>query len=330
MKRFGALCIVILAGGLVFAAPKPIDRFEIVANRMVEAINAADYDAIGQDFGKVMADAFPLAKRAALFKGIAAQYGKIRKLDAGRYTPPHTTVFPARFERGVLDIKIVLDQQDKIIGLWFLPHTADIPVPEKHQTKLSLPFEGEWHVYWGGDTKQLNRHHDTPSQRFAFDLLVMDAAGKSHKGEGKTNEDYYAFGKKILAPADGVVTDVIRGVRDNVPGSMNPYSGLGNAVFIRHRKSEVSVLAHFKQGSIKVKAGDKVKKGQLLGECGNSGNSSEPHLHYHLQNTPVIQDAKGIKCRFDKVELTRGAKKSAKLNYSPIKGDIIAPRKKPD
>ncbi|KKK79202.1 hypothetical protein LCGC14_2835880, partial [marine sediment metagenome] len=176
MKRLGILLVVALAGASVLADSKPIDRFKIVADRMVVAINAADYDAVGQDFGKVMADAFPQAKRAEIFKGIAAQYGKIRKLDTGRYTPPHTAIFPARHERGVLDIKIVLDQQDKIIGLWFLPHTADIPTPKKHQTKLSLPFEGEWHVYWGGDTKQLNQHHDTANQRFAFDLLVVDAA----------------------------------------------------------------------------------------------------------------------------------------------------------
>jgi murein DD-endopeptidase MepM/ murein hydrolase activator NlpD len=127
----------------------------------------------------------------------------------------------------------------------------------------------------------------------------------------------------LLAPADGVVTEVIFGVRDNVPGSMNPLSALGNAVFIQHGKHEVSVLAHLKQGSTRVKAGDKVKKGQVLGLCGNSGNSSEPHLHYHLQNTPIIQDATGIKCYFEGVTVEKRGVKSMRQSYSPVKGEIV-------
>jgi len=104
---------------------------------------------------------------------------------------------------------------------------------------------------------------------------------------------------------------------------MNPYSALGNAVFIQHRENEVSVLAHLKLGSIKVKVGDKLKAGQLIGLCGNSGNSSEPHLHYHLQNTPIIQDATGIKCYFQKVILLQNGKSQSRTEYSPIKGEII-------
>ncbi len=66
-----------------------------------------------------------------------------------------------------------------------------------------------------------------------------------------------------------------------------------------------------------------VKAGQVLGLCGNSGNSSEPHLHYHLQNTSVIQDGTGIKCFFDKVSLMRGGKTWLERRCSPVKGDIV-------
>src|SRR4030042_3143803 len=105
---------------------------------------------------------------------------------------------------------------------------------------------------------------------------------------------------------------------------MNPYSALGNAVFIQHSENEVSVLAHLKFDSVMVKVGDKVEAGQKIGLCGNSGNSSEPHLHYHLQNTPIIQDGTGIKCYFQKVNVIDEGSKKEKMNYSPIKGDIIA------
>jgi hypothetical protein len=323
-------CIVIALSlivpvGTSLAQQKPTDRFDKVVNRMVKAINESDYPGIAADFGKIMRDAFPMEQLKPFFQNLSAQLGKIEKLDPPRFVPPMTAIYPAHFERGLLDIRIVLDNEDKIIGLLFLPHTADIPIPKKHETTLSLPFKGNWLVLWGGDTKELNQHHDVPNQRFAFDFVVSDRAGKTHKGQGESNEDYYAFGKEILAPRDGIVTDVIQGVRDNVPGSMNGYSALGNAVFIQHREHEVSILAHLKHGSIKVKVGDKIKRGQVIALCGNSGNSSEPHLHYHLQNTPIIQDGTGIKVRFDKVAVTRGGKKQTKRNYSPIKADTISP-----
>jgi murein DD-endopeptidase MepM/ murein hydrolase activator NlpD len=104
---------------------------------------------------------------------------------------------------------------------------------------------------------------------------------------------------------------------------MNPYSALGNAVIIQHRENEFSVLAHLKLDGIKVKVGEKVTKGQVIGLCGNSGNSSEPHLHYHLQNTPIIQDGTGIKCLFQKVKIISNGQEQQKTNYSPVKGDVI-------
>jgi hypothetical protein len=320
LKFVGIVLVLLVAQ--VFAE-RAGDRYVIVADRMVEAINSGDYPGIGKDFGKVMLDGFPLEQLKPFFQGLMRDAGKIRRLGSPRLVPPDQATFPAHFEKAVLDIKIVLDGQDKIVGLWFLPHESEIPVPEKHITRLSLPFDGEWMIFWGGDTKEQNQHHDVANQRYAFDIVRVDGNGKTYRNEGTENEDYFAFGKKVLSPADGVVAGVIRGVRDNRPGSMNPYSALGNAVFIEHGKNEVSVLAHFKQKSIRVKAGDKVRKGQPLGLCGNSGNSSEAHIHYHLQNTPIIQDGAGIKCVFENVVVTQNGKEQSKEKYSPLKGDIV-------
>lgn len=301
-----------------------VDRYSIVMNRMVSAINAGDYKLIQQDFGKEMLKAFPLKKSKSFFQKLISDYGKIMALDAARITTPSQAIFPTHFERIVLDIKIVLNGQDKIIGLWVLPHQADIPAPEKNSVSLDLPFEGKWFTFWGGNTIELNHHNEVQCQRFAFDFLIVNDSGKTYSGEGKNCEDYFAFNKHVLSPADGIVVDVITGVQDNVPYSMNPYSALGNCVTIQHDKYEYSVIAHFKNGSILVKPGDKVKKGQVIGACGNSGNSSEPHIHYHLQNTSVIQDATGIPCFFDKIFLWKHEKNEEKAKYSPIKGDIIS------
>jgi murein DD-endopeptidase MepM/ murein hydrolase activator NlpD len=327
VTKFCSICCLVLSWTVcAVGGEEPASRFEKITQRMVEAFNAEDYLRMRQDYSKLMADAFPQEKSTPVFAGLKAQFGKIVKLEPPRLTPPNQAVFPAQFERGKLAIKIVLDEQDKMTGLWFAPYTPTIPVPDRHQTVLRLPFDGEWFVVWGGDTKELNAHHDAPNQRYAFDFVVVDNLGKTHKGEGKQNEDFFAFGKPVLAPADGVVTDVISGVRDNEPGSMNPYSALGNAVVIRHREHEVSVLAHFKLGSIAVKVGDAVKRGQSLGLCGNSGNSSEPHIHFHLQNTPIIQDGTGIRCRFDKPLVRRDGTTQSKADYSPVKGDIVGQR----
>ncbi|MBN1765893.1 MAG: peptidoglycan DD-metalloendopeptidase family protein [Sedimentisphaerales bacterium] len=320
------------AGFLMIYEPGEVDfdnidietiRFEKVVQSMVTAINARDYEGIQKDFGKVMLDAFPLDKSRPFFNNLLDTCGKITRLEPPRLTPPMQAIFPAHFEQGILDIKVVLDLQDKIIGLWFLPHTPTVEAVTQHQTILRLPFAGTWLVFWGGDTPELNQHHNVPNQKYAFDFLAVDDQDQTHKDEGRLNEDYYAFGRDILAPADGVVTDVIRGVRDNTPGSMNPYSALGNTVMIRHRDNEISVLAHLQQNSIQVKPGDTVRAGQIIGRCGNSGNSSEPHLHYHLQNTTIIQDATGIKCFFEPVTIIKNNRTETKPRYSPIKGDII-------
>ncbi len=328
MKRTVALvCLALLVTPLV-AQQEAGERFQKVADQLVKAINAGDDAAIQKLFNEIMAKAFPPAKSKPFFSGLVAQFGKIERLEPPRLTQPPFALFLIHFERGKFDLKLVLDDQDKIAGLWVLPHKPPIPAPDRNKTPLALPFKGTWHVLWGGDTKDLNQHHGAANQKFAFDFLATDAEGKTHTGEGNSNQDYYAFGREILAPAGGVVTDVITGVRDNVPSSMNPYSALGNAVLIRHSKHEVSVLAHLKLGSIKVAVGDKVNKGQLLGLCGNSGNSSEPHLHYHLQNTPVIQDGTGIKCHFEKVTVARaGHKAESKKDCSPSKGDQVGNEK---
>ena len=188
-----------------------------------------------------------------------------------------------------------------------------------------LPFTGQWTVIWGGDTKKQNFHHDTKNQRYAIDVNITDELGKSHKGDGIADSEFFAWGKEILAPAPGIVTDVIDGVRDNPPFSGNEYSSLGNAVVIMHNKTEYSVLAHFMIHSIKVKVGDTIALGQVLGLCGNSGNSTEPHLHYHMQNTPWMQDATGIKMYFTSLRVRhKTVDVKTEREYSPIRDDRVS------
>jgi hypothetical protein len=322
MKRLLRIAVILaLVSGAIVSA-QDVGSYTKVANHLVELFNAADYSGVERLFNKEMSEALPLEKATEFFKGLSAQAGKIQKLAEPK-SGSQGVLFPAHFERGMLDMTLVLDGQNKIAGLLFRPHAASSETAsEKHLTELSLPCKGKWLVFWGGDTAAINHHHDVPAQRFAFDLLGVDATGKTHRGDGSKNEDYFCFGRDVVAPADGIVVEAIDGVRDNAPGSMNSYCLVGNCVVIQHHSNEVSVLAHFQRGSVVVKAGEQVKRGQLLGKCGNSGNSSEPHLHYQLQNSPIFQDALGIKCFFQKVVLTKDGKTES--NYSPVKGDIIS------
>ena len=306
-----------------------LDRFRAAAKKIVDAINSSDYETVTRDFNQAMSAGFPQEKARVFFDALKNKLGKIQGVDAPRLMPPDQALFLTHFERGVLDMKIILDDQNRISGLGFLPVESNPAAKVKTEAKvietsLRLPFSGRWLVMNGGDTRELNAHHDAPNQVFAFDFVGVDTDGKTATGDGRRNEDYYAFGREVLAPADGVVTVVIQGVPDNAIGSLNPYSALGNMVLLEHQKGEVSVLAHLKLGSTRVKVGDQIKAGDVIGSCGNSGNSTKPHLHYHLQDTSIIQDGKGIKIYFQKVFVNRDGKTKLEEKYSPIKGEILS------
>ena len=141
------------------------------------------------------------------------------------------------------------------------------------------------------------------------------------------NNQYFAYGKPILAPAAGTVVTVIDGVPDNRPTSTNIDSAYGNCVIIRHAQNEFSVLAHLQPGSVKVRPGQKVRAGQQLGRCGNSGNSFGPHLHFHLQNTAVLQDGTGFAPYFHSLRVRRGGKSTQPRDHTPLRGDRLRPLK---
>lgn len=321
MVQLLALCS--LLAGQAWGQDGQTDRFGVAAKWVVDGYNAQDAASVVKHFSAEMAAAVTADALQGVFEQSMQAYGKVLALTGTRSTSPESVVCTMEMEQGKLQMRLALSEKDEIAGLFWSQAKPPLPVPERNSVALRLPFAGQWQTFWGGDTAEVNQHHDAENQRFAFDFVVTDAQGHTHRGTGESNEDYYAFGREVLAPAAGVVTDVIEGVRDNAPGSMNPYSALGNAVFIQHAEHEVSVVAHFRLGTIRVKVGDQVTAGQVLGLCGNSGNSSEAHIHYHLQNTPVIQDGTGIKCFFERVKVTREGKTEDKEGYSPVKGDLV-------
>jgi len=165
------------------------------------------------------------------------------------------------------------------------------------RTALRLPFSGDWYVFWGGRTREQNYHVIAPDQRFAYDLVVR-RDGSTHTGDGTRLEQYHCWGRPILTPGAGTIVTAVDSLADNTPGQMDRAHPAGNHVIIDHGNGEYSLLAHLRRGSVAVRSGQRVAPGDKLGECGNSGNTSEPHLHYHLQNGPEFGRAEGLPAQF--------------------------------
>ncbi|MCB9676234.1 MAG: M23 family metallopeptidase [Alphaproteobacteria bacterium] len=168
-----------------------------------------------------------------------------------------------------------------LVGFGLVPMAfpATIEGTTPHAT-VRLPMDAPMVVAWGGDTPATNYHVSDPGQRWAYDLLVEPA------GHGSADlAAYGCYGQPVLAPAAGVVTHAEDGHPEQRPDQFAPNyeAPAGNFVSIRLETETHLVLAHLQPGSVAVAEGDTVVEGQVLGRCGNSGNTSEPHVHIHHQ-----------------------------------------------
>lgn len=188
------------------------------------------------------------------------------------------------------------EEQTDFVLLYFKPGS-----PEEnyyyHQNKKArferfkflaaeLPFWGEWKVSQGiaGNIT----HKD--DWRFAWDFVIENEEGKEFENDGVSVKDYYCFSTPVVSPLDGEVVNVFDNVPDNEIGDINLEANWGNSIVIDHGDGLFSQLSHLKRDTIKVKVGDKVKKGEVIAQCGNSGNSPTPHLHFQFQLTDRIGD----------------------------------------
>jgi murein DD-endopeptidase MepM/ murein hydrolase activator NlpD len=192
---------------------------------------------------------------------------------------------------------------------------------ESHRSpnEYTLPLAGTSYV---GAAPNLESHHRwAANEEFAVDLAILGGDGQTHKGEGRRLADYYGYGREVLAVADGVVVEATGDgaeaddrlrqpgeseedyekrtmVEQNKLLAKSYKAPLGNYVILRHAGGEFSHYAHLKQGSVRVKAGDAVTRGQVLGQLGHTGNSTEPHLHFQLTDGPDPMYSRGIPITF--------------------------------
>jgi len=143
------------------------------------------------------------------------------------------------------------------------------------------------------------------AQRFAIDWVKISDEDKTYKGDSLKNESYHAEGLDALAVANGTVVEVKDSIPENVPGINSRAVPItletvgGNHVIIDIGGGYYAFYAHLKPGSLKVKLGDKVKRGQVIGLVGNTGNSTEPHLHFHVADANSPLGSEGVPYRLD-------------------------------
>lgn len=193
---------------------------------------------------------------------------------------------------------------------------------------IGAPLKGD-HWVAGNGPSNTSEHrrahlilhgHDYFSQRYAIDFVQVDKSGSTYQGDIHKNESYHCYGKDIHAVAAGKVVDLKDGIPENIPNSDKPAVPIsldtvgGNYLLIDMGHGYYAFYAHLIPGSLKVKIGDTVNKDQVIAKLGNSGNSSEPHLHFHVVNKASPMAAEGVPYAFDHFDLR---------NSKTIPGDLI-------
>lgn len=202
---------------------------------------------------------------------------------------------------------------------------------------VDFPLRGEW---WVPSTPQKvipSHGTDQLGQRYAYDFVKIDWDRKDtpfyrgskcrYYGIGVKLDECYGWGQEIYAPCDGQVVTIKDGVRERSrvhivtdmvfllknallfnPEKQDIKYVTGNHIIIKCKDEIYAFFAHIETGSIKVVEGQEIKEGDLLGRVGHSGNSTAPHLHFHLMDSPDLYTAKGIPCAFKQYRVFNNGK----------------------
>ncbi len=215
------------------------------------------------------------------------------------------------------------------------------------QPRLILPLKGRVLVYDGYDALSHHRRSDFRGslademnitgnfQRFGIDLVVVDSAGRLWRGDGKRTSDWLGWGQAVRAAASGTLVAMHDGQPDNVainsvdkwggPNKKDPMSSYGNYALIEHGGGEFTLYGHMRQGSLKVKPGQRVRVGETIGGIGNSGASGGVHLHWERRRGRGfgLSNIETQPAYVHGVELVGGSAKKATSGLAIDTGDVL-------
>jgi murein DD-endopeptidase MepM/ murein hydrolase activator NlpD len=220
---------------------------------------------------------------------------------------------------------------------------ATLPILMKgSEIEYDFPLSGRWFV--GVGQALHNPHRWVVPEEFALDLIKLGTNASTHQATGAKRSDYYAYGQTVLAAADGTVT----AIQDSIPETdsnlqqpgetaqayqarllamqdellaKGPLRAAGNYIVIKHKDTEYSFYAHLLPGSLRVHTGDAVRRGQTVAQLGHSGNSTEPHLHFHVIDGPDPLLSAGVPIRFRNITLPLAGEERAIHD-----GDVVETR----
>ncbi len=185
------------------------------------------------------------------------------------------------------------------------------PVLSTNVPTIGAPMRGgDWLAGNGPSNSSDHRRSIVPldgrvwiAQRFAIDFVKIGPNGNTWHDDRSKNENYWGYGEPVVAVADGEVVSVVDNIVDNARGVLPPSNIAtlpGNHVILRIGPSQYALFAHLKHGSIGVRTGQRVRRGDMLGKLGNSGQATAPHLHFQLMDAPAPLAAEGIPFLLDR------------------------------
>jgi Peptidase family M23 len=166
------------------------------------------------------------------------------------------------------------------------------------------------------------------AQRYAVDWEQLDDQSRIYHGPQDKDESYTIYGKEVFAVADAKVVFVTDKYRSQTPGQYPTNISIdeadGNSVVLDLGHSRYALYAHLQQGKIRVHAGDTVKRGEVIGLVGNSGNSVAPHLHFHVMSTPTPLASNGLPYEIDNFQVTGATPGTHAFDEAEEKGTPLA------
>jgi len=254
---------------------------------------------------------------------------------------PSTTIQPG--ESAVIFVHVPLDEGNVPVNLSHRV-TLSVPngIPEGFKNFAGIPVESEVYTYMTGITPvgssdaivispplegndwiaadgccDSTRHIRAMmpindrlhvAQRFAIDWETINKEKRIFAGDSKDVNSYFAYGKNVLAVADAKVVAAVDKYNDQVPGGLPGGMTLeeadGNHIVLDLGGGKYALYAHLKPGSVKVSEGDTVKRGQVMAQVGNTGNTTAPHLHFHVMDGPSTLGSNGLPYVIDSFEVT--------------------------
>ncbi len=229
---------------------------------------------------------------------------------------------PMLFQELPTSISVIVHAKDNLGNTITGQNSIDV-LNYQSENQYHLPLKGTWYV--GGAPSLISHHRWSSIQEFAFDFTKIGENGITYKGDGSKLSDYYAYAQPIYSIGSGKVISVKDGLPESEDNLKRPdetqeaYSQrmvmnqqallvkgfsniLGNYIIIEHSDGEYSFYVHLKNASIVVKEGDNVERGQKIATLGNSGNSTEPHLHFHMADGPDLYQSRSIPVYFDNIK----------------------------